>query len=462
MTHLLLIRPKIDIIVSQPNPPIGLGYIAGMLRTHGHKVDLLDCAIMKESYHQIIAYIKDINPDVIGITALSPYYSQMQIVAHLVRKLRIPLILGGVHVTALPELSLRECGGDFVILGEGELTTLELMNKWNDEGARNRITGIAYLEDGKFKVNDPRELVQNLDDLPFPAWDLINPLKYPRLPHGMVIKRYPVAPILTTRGCPYNCAYCASTQFWRRKFRRRSAKNIVDEIEYLVNHFKIREIHIWDDNFTLVKKHVQEFCREIILRKLDLVFSCPNGIRIDTLNKEILSLMRRTGFYSLTFAIESGSQTILNNVNKKIDLKVIPKIAQMTKKLGFIIPSFFIFGLPGETYQTARRTIQFAKSLPLDAAVFFKATPLPGSRIFEDWAKTNKLPTTSCDWFQFHAEQNRIELVEGNKTLNLPKDAYREFIFRPKQMLRLVRYFLLYPLKEIFYTIRRVLKYLTS
>ncbi|MHA1278270.1 MAG: B12-binding domain-containing radical SAM protein [Candidatus Helarchaeota archaeon] len=462
MTHLTLLRPKIDIVVSQPNPPIGLGYIAGMLRAHHHKVDILDCAIRKDSYPRIISLVKEIDPEVVGITALSPYYSHMRLLARQLRKLKIPIILGGVHVSALPELSLRECGADFVVIGEGELTTLELMDKWHDEESKKQIQGIAYLENGKFTQNPLRPLIQNLDDLPFPAWDLINPLKYPRRPHGMIIKRYPVAPIFTTRGCPYNCAYCASTQFWRRKFRRRSAKNIVDEIEYLVRTFGIREIHIWDDNFTLVKKHVVEFCQEILQRQLDLVFSCPNGVRIDTLNKEILTLMRQTGFYSLTFAIESGSQSILNRANKKIDLKVIPKVAKLAKELGYIIPSFFIFGLPGETYTTARRSIQFAKSLPLDSAVFFKATPLPGSRIFEDWPHKNDLFKTKYEWFQFHAEQNKIILSDGKRTLNLPKDAYREFIFRPRQIYRLLKYFLFYPKKEMFYTIRRVLGYLTS
>ncbi|MHA1132637.1 MAG: B12-binding domain-containing radical SAM protein [Candidatus Helarchaeota archaeon] len=191
-----------------------------------------------------------LNPDVIGITALSPYYSQMRILARFLRKLQIPVILGGVHVSALPELSLRECGAEFVVIGEGELTLLELMEKWQDEEGRKQIKGIAYLEDGQFKRNPDRELIANLDDLPFPAWDLINPKKYPQIPHGRVMKRTPFAPIFTTRGCPYSCSYCSSCNFWRRKFRKRSAKNIVDEIEYLVKTFGIREIHIWDDNFT--------------------------------------------------------------------------------------------------------------------------------------------------------------------------------------------------------------------
>ncbi|MHA1280724.1 MAG: B12-binding domain-containing radical SAM protein, partial [Candidatus Helarchaeota archaeon] len=328
---------------------------------------------------------------------------------------------------------LRECGAEFVVIGEGELTLLELMEKWQDEEGRKQIKGIAYLEDGQFKRNPDRELIANLDDLPFPAWDLINPRKYPPEPHGRVMKRYPVAPIFTTRGCPYSCAYCASTQFWRRKFRKRSAKNIVDEIEYLVKTFGIREIHIWDDNFTLRRDHVINFCREVLKRKLDLAFACPNGVRIDHLDKNLLTIMKRAGFYSLTFAIESGSQTILNNMNKKIDLKVIPKMAKIAKSLDYIIPAFFMVGFPGETYETARRTIQFAKSLPLDRFSFFVVQPLPGSNLFAKWIKTKHTHATNYEFYTF---KDKIVFHHGKRKLKLPKDALREFYFRPRQIIR--------------------------
>jgi len=469
MTHLLLLRPKIKMSHSVtkgtqlfPNPPIGLGYLAGTLRSHEHQVDILDCAIMEESYPQILSRIRAMNPDAIGITALSPYYNEMRKLARLLHTLQIPIILGGVHVSALPELSLRECGADFVVIGEGELTTLELMDKWQDGEPRKHIKGTAYLENDQFKLNEPRELVPNLDKLPFPAWDLINPSKYPPFPHGYMMNRHPVAPILTTRGCPYSCSYCASTQFWGQKFRRRSAQNIGDEIEYLVNKFKVREIHIWDDNFTLIKKHVIEFCREILQRKLDLTFACPNGIRIDSLNKELLTLMRRTGFYLLIFAIESGSQTILDMANKKMNLKVVPKMVKIAKKLGYIIPGFFIFGLPRETYTTARRTIQLAKNLPLDTATFFIAKPIPGSRLFDDWIQKNDLIRANYDWFHFNETGNQITLSDGKRRLNLPKDAYREFFLRPRQILRLLKMIYYYPNYIRFETIQRVFHYLNG
>jgi len=183
-------------------------------------------------------------------------------------------------------------------------------------------------------------------------------------------------------------------------------------------------------------------------------------VRIDSLNKEILTLMKRTGFYSLTFAIESGSQTILDNVDKKTKLKVIPEKLKIAKKLGYIIPSFFIFGLPGETYETARRTIQFAKNLPLDFPAFFIAKPLPGSRLFEDWKEKNELPETDFDWFHFHEPGNTLRLSDGKNKLDLPRDAYREFLFRPRQLLRMIKLIKYYPKRYLIRTFRRVLRYI--
>jgi len=216
-------------------------------------------------------------------------------------------------------------------------------------------------------------------------------------------------------------------------------------------------IRIWDDNFTLIKKHVIGICREILKRKLDLRFACPNGVRIDSLNKEVLTIMRKTGFYSLIFAIESGSQSILDRAGKKIDLKVIPKMLKIAKSLGYYIPSYFIFGLPGETYTTARRTIDFAKSLPLDGMTSFVAKPLPGSRLFNEWIKTKDPSEINYKMFHFYGADNRLELSEGGKKLVLPRDAYREFHFRPKQFYRFLKLWLAhFHLNQFFPIVRNI------
>ena len=442
---------------AMPNPPIGLGYLAAVLKEHGHQVEIIDCAIQKESYSQIISQVKQSNPDVVGITALSSYYDGMRKLAHRFQELGIPVVLGGVHASSLPEFSLRDCKADFVVSGEGEYTTLELIQKWQDEETRKKVKGIAYIENGKFKTNPKREPIQNLDEIPFPAWDLISPLNYPPIPHGRVMKRYPLASILTTRGCPFSCSYCASTQFWGGNFRRRSSQNVADEIEYLVDKFGVREIHIWDDNFTLIKKHVIGICREVLRRKLDLKFSCPNGVRIDSLNKEILQIMKRVGFYSLTFAIESGAQSILDRANKKLNLKVIPKMVKIAKSLGYYIPSYFIFGLPGETYNTARQTIQLAKKLPLDIMTSFIAKPLPGSKLFTQWVQSQNLSEINYKMFHFYGADNKLELSENGRKLILPKDAYQEFFFRPIQIWRFIKLWVThFHLKQFFPIVRNI------
>ncbi|MHA1129865.1 MAG: B12-binding domain-containing radical SAM protein, partial [Candidatus Helarchaeota archaeon] len=256
MTRIVFLRPKIITSEPMPYPHHGIAYMAAFLRKHGHEVYFIDCAIIKESYAEIVQQVVRLNPDAIGITVVSAYYKEMKKLARLLKQLNIPIIIGGVHVTALPELSLRETGAKFAVLGEGELTILELMNLWEDKEKRKTIDGIAFIENGQFKRNNPRELIEDLDILPIPAYDLIDPRKYPLRYSYFKYKRLPVVPIFTSRGCPHTCTFCASGAFWQHQFRRRSAKNVVDEMEYLVKEFGIREIQIGDDYFNCSRKHV--------------------------------------------------------------------------------------------------------------------------------------------------------------------------------------------------------------
>ena len=433
-------RPKINITEPMPCPPYGIGTMASILRQNGHEVYFIDCAILKQSYSQIIHQVKNLNPDVIGITALTPYYSEMKKLARMLYILKIPIILGGVHVTALPELSLKECGADFAVIGEGELTIVELMNLWQDKQKRKLIKGIAYIENNQFIMNPERELIENLDELPMAAWDLINPLKYPINDSYFKVKRLPVVGIFTTRGCPHSCSYCASSGFWKQKFRRRSPKNVVDEIEYLVKEFGIREVQIGDDYFNCDKKHVIEICREVLKRKLDLTFTCPNGLRIETMDKKLLTIMRKTGFYAITIAVESGSQALLNKANKKLDLKKVPGAVNLAKKLGFLLKGYFILGLPGETYETTRRTIQLAKKLPYNSLVVFMAKPLPSSTWFDQWRQNKDISKLDYNWFEFVEIGRTLEFSNGKRIIKLPKDAYRELYFRPIQIFRYLKY----------------------
>jgi anaerobic magnesium-protoporphyrin IX monomethyl ester cyclase len=442
VAKIVFLRPRLDIPVPMPYPHHGIGYVASILRENGHEVHFIDCAILNQPYSQISRQVESLKPDAVGITAISANYSGMKKLSQMLHKRNIPIILGGIHVTTLPELSLRETKADFAVLGEGELTILELMNNWQDKEKRKQIKGIAYIENDQFIKNPDRELIQNLDELPFPAWDLINPLKYSFKFVYFRTKRLPTAVIFTSRGCPHSCAFCASTQFWKHQFRKRSPQKVVDEIEYLAREYGIREIQIGDDYFNYDKQHVIEICREILRRKLDLTFQCTNGLRIENIDRNLLTIMRKTGFYEITIAVESGSQSILNSINKGLNLKKLTEAVKLAKSLGFFLQGFLIFGLPGETYKTVRRSIQFMKSLPFDVVGWFTAKPLPGSRMFDQWVRDKDPSKINYDWFHFVDVGVALEYSDGKRTIKLPKDAVKEYLLRPRQLLRYLKFWI--------------------
>ncbi len=440
LDRVVLIRPLFPKYL-QPNPPIGLGYLATILEQNDFKVHIIDCSLLKISYKKVLEYMAKIKPIFIGITAYSSHYDQMKKLSHLIKKAdnlrHIPLVLGGAHVTFLPEESIRECNADFVVIGEGELTIVELAAAIKNNTSRHDIKGIAFKENDKIIINKARELIEDIDEIPFPAWNLIPPNAYPQDPHGHEYLRTPYAPIFTTRGCPYKCKYCASTNFWGNKFRRRSPKNVVDEIELLMNKYGVREIHIWDDNFTLIRKHVIGICDEIIKRSLDLKLKCPNGIRIDSLDAMVLDKMKKAGFYYLVLAVESGSQRILNSVNKKLDLRKVPEIVKLVKRFGFVTRGFFILGLPTETVNSLYETINYAKNLGLDFAAFFVAVPLPGSKIFYEWKKNIKVKNFRWEGMDFGVKKENLpsqnlSAISAKDLLKFRNLAYMTFFFRFK------------------------------
>jgi len=443
----ILIRPKFTKSL-QPNPPIGLGYLASVLEKNNHKVIVIDCWIHKMSHEDIFAVIKKVKPDIVGLTALTAHYEEMRDLCYFLyqkRKesngvLKFLLIVGGIHVTALPELCLSECNADLAVLGEGECTLLELIESIDNHKDPYLIDGIAFLKNNKLLYNNPRPLIKNLDNLPFPAWHLIPITHYPQDPHGHAYKRTPFAPILTTRGCPFSCTYCASTNFWHQTIRFRTPKNVVDEIEFLIQQFGVREIHIWDDNLTLSKKHVIGICQEIIKRNLDIVLKCPNGVRIDTLDEEILTWMRRAGFYHMILAIESASQRVLNRVNKKLDLKNVPRIANLAKRYGFIIKGFFILGLPGETISSALQTLSFSKKIGLNFAAFFIAQPLPGSKLFMEWITKQQISQIQWDAIQFDTGIYSLNYMDTKILKNLRNRGYLTFFTRPYFLYTLLKF----------------------
>ena len=238
-------------------PPLGLGYLASSLRNAGHDVQIVDCLLKKMPPKKFLELIKNIKPDVIGVSIFSVSFGEAK---ELILKIKecspATVVIGGHHVTALPTDSLKATKADFALVGEGEETIVDLIDKIGNNQDHRDVKGICFRSaKGKFITTPPRPLIENIDNIPFPAWDLFDMPAYPPLPHGTFYRRSPSVSIITTRGCFYSCTFCAANLTFGKKVRRRSAKNVVDEIELLHNNYGIKEFHFADDNFTHSKAH---------------------------------------------------------------------------------------------------------------------------------------------------------------------------------------------------------------
>lgn len=447
---------KSEIALVRPNyrshlitPPLGLGYLSSYLKNEGYKTRIIDGLNLNHSVDYIINQCDGV--DIVGISCMSAYFLETAELSNRLKANGFTVVVGGPHASALPELTLGKTRADYIIIGEGELSLSQLVDKIEDNEPTENIPGIMCKNSKGVVARRP--LIEDLDSLPFPDWEGIDPRTYAKAPHGGLVKSFPVAPIISTRGCPFECAFCASPFLWEQRIRFRSPENVVDEIEYLVKAFKVKEIHFEDDNLTLKRTHIEDICRLILKRKIKIDWAAPNGVRVDTLDTELLKLMKTSGCYFIAFGIESGNQKILDCVKKKIDLDMIEKAVTLSKKAGLITQGFFIFGLPGETKETIRNTINFAKRIPLDKAQFLLLDVLPGSELWDrlmkgqaiDWGYRSYQEAT---WAPEGLDKERLKAMLGY--------AFRTFFLRPRQIYLLFKYF---KLSQIPFVVRRIIDF---
>lgn len=408
-----------------------------MLRKDKHLVTILDCPKERMGYKEYGNYIDKEKPEVIGLQVYTCDFSSAKRCFDIAKQLNRDAItiIGGPHPSGDPVGTMEIFKNvDFAFSGEAELGLPKLLKyiKSKDEPKLESIEGLIYRHEGKVIVNKQGRL-SNLDDIPFPGWDLIDPRTYPIAPHGSFSKSLPTAPIITTRGCPFDCTFCAVKVNTGKKFRMRSIDNVIEEIMYLQKNFGIKEIHIEDDNFTLIRSRVMEFCEKLKRENITIDWACPNGVRLDTLDKELLLNMENAGCYSIAVGIESGSSRILSDMKKTVTLETIVEKTKLVASVSKIrMTGFFIMGYPSETRFDMEKSIEFSLKLPLHRAQFTNFMPLPGTEIYDRLIKRGEIAHRYIKWD--HYRLNRISYspdgISQKELKQFTKKAIAKFYFR--------------------------------
>lgn len=409
------------------SPYLGLAAIGGALALKRINVKIID--LNKFSEGKLISFIKDFNPDYIGISFTTPLAEEAFRLATLAKNIKKDIIVigGGAHPSAMPRNVLESSDIDIVCVGEGDYSIVEVITgkPYKD------IRGIAYKDVDGCHICEKNEFIKDLDNLAFPAWNLFNLSEYKTT--RLIARKNPAGWLETSRGCPYGCVYC-SKEVFGRNFREKSAQRVVDEMEYMLA-CGFREIHIADDCFTFNLERAKDICNKIIQRGLKFPWATVTGIRADRVDYELLSLMKKAGCYRVYYGIESGDDKVLKLINKGETCNVIRRAVKISKQAGLEVFGFFMLALPGETEETMRNTINFAKELDLDMAKMAITIPLPATPYFQDLYNSGRIKETN--WSKYNLYFSARDLFE-HPTLNWDtiedyyKRFYRELYLRPK------------------------------
>ena len=409
-------------------PPVSLVITGSILKDKGYEIKIIDCPIENVDWNLLEVILREFKPSFILSSISTPTLESDLDIVKIAKEIdpEAKVVVFGVHVTEMPEDAFKICPElDFVIRGEPEITGSYLVDAiFNDEDVKD-IKGISFKQDESIINNPDRSFIENLDDLPFPAWSEVDLEKY-RIP----ISGDKFLLAIPHRGCPFNCIFCASKPYYGRKTRFRSPERFVDELEWVGKEFGIRNFLFWAETYTISKEFVMNVNREILKRNLKIKWVCNS--RVDTIDEEMMQSLKEAGCWMVGYGIESGSQKILDAAGKRITLEQIVKTVNLTKKHGLTTTGHVIIGLPGESKETVFETIKFINGLPLDFAQFYTAAPWPGTELFKYASEKGLLKTTN---FREYTQQKGVmetDTLSAEDMTKYCKLAYRKFYFRPK------------------------------
>jgi len=417
-------------------PNLGLGYLATALRKNDFDVDIWDGMKKGMTHQKLNERLRQTDYEAVGVQVYTCSVGEAQqalstVKAHNPEILRI---VGGAHISGDSQHAMNDLDADFGFRGEAEIGLPKLLKKIKGEEdcAFEDIHHLIWRENGKININELSP-IEDVTALGLASWDLINPNEYPNAPIGAFVKSFPLATISCSRGCPHQCTYCANKLIMGRKMRARSKDSIIEELDLLYNKYGVREYQIIDDTFTSRRALAKEVCEEIINRGWKINITFPNGVRVESLDEELLKLLERAGCYSIGMAIESGSQRIVDHMkrNQKLE-KIKEKVELVARVTNIRMTGFFIMGYPTEEREDILKTIKLAKELPLQRAQFTIWIPVPGSEMTEILKKEGKLKIDNMS----SVVLNQINYVPENLTEDelqkLLRKAYFEFYLRPK------------------------------
>ncbi|MBW2310078.1 MAG: cobalamin-dependent protein [Deltaproteobacteria bacterium] len=426
------------------NEPLGLAYLAANLERGGHEVAILDAPALNLTSSDICQYMEGRPYDLIGVTMLTPMYNRS---VEVVRALRhafpgITIVVGGPHPTILPRETLLDNKEiDFVVIGEGEVVFLDLVNALDRAASTDDIPGIGYRKNGTVIINQPPAMISNLDDLPIPARHLL-PMNAYHMTKSRTKSEHAFT-VSVARGCPFNCAFCC--RIFGRKVRHHSVERIVQEISILVDEFRAKEINLEADTLTLNKHFVRSLCDELVRSGLSKKIAWTCESRIDTVNEEILRKMRAAGCWQVSYGVETGSQRLLDLIHKDTTLEQVEETFKITKRVGISIRAFFMLGIPTETRQESLKTISFAKKLDARWSQFTVCTPFPGTELYDLALRDGGLQSQQWADYKTHGgwTDGSLAYVPKGRSVEemkrFQKRAYRAVYLRPRVFIRFLR-----------------------
>lgn len=432
--HINLVYPPDVEHAGTPRPSVSLAAMAAYIKQRGHTAKIYDIDIEGiTNAEEIATYIMRDKPQIIGFSCMTPRIPISVETAAICKRISsdVITIVGGPHATGDPVSVLRFPSIDYAIIGEGEGALLELMSKLEAGEDVSGVPNLVLRIGDSVKVNPARPFVENLDELPFPAWDLlpINLYKDPALFKGVFMG------IISSRGCLWNCSFCASPLMWRRKLRMRSAENVVEELKKLVKDYNITNFQFYDDNFTQDRRRVLRICE--LIKKEGLNINFRASLRADAVHYDAMEALKNAGCSAVFLGVESGDEDILKQIRKGLSKDQIRSAVAILKKVKIPIIASYMIGHPGDTHDSIRATIDFAKELDSDQVKFLISTPFPGTRLY-DLAKEKGLISDSKGLDEFTTYQHvgaNLSNVSDEELKRYQRFAYEGYDLRKRPLI---------------------------